>query len=472
MKKTNTPLATEPACKVPLDPGFRPASLATRVHQTVVEDAGGGEPLVIALQRPDGSVSRFETAVLPEGHGQIDKSIQHAERVFKFLLWQRGGCTAFVGGPRSIGDYIASVYTSGGLREFDAYFMGNDVYDREFTVQPCDVSEVPGEVERSRPLGRHLDGCRIGFDLGASDRKVAAVVDGSVVYSEEVVWEPRMATDCDYHYQEIMTALNRAAREMPRVDAVGGSSAGIVVDNQVRVASLFRAVPPEKRGEMREIFTKIQRELRVPLEVVNDGEVTALAASMTLGVNGVLGVALGSSQAAGYVKADGNITSWLNELAFAPVDYGPSAAVDEWSGDRGCGAQYFSQQCVFRLAPLAGIDLPEATPAAQLEAVQEKLESGHSGARQIWESIAVYLGYAIAHYATFYDLKHVLILGRCTSGIGGRIIIDGAHRVLKAEFPELVDRIQLHLPDESSRRVGQSIAAASLPMIVKNGQSL
>ena len=82
----------------------------------------------------------------------------------------------------------------------------------------------------------------------------------------------------------------------------------------------------------------------MPFEVVNDGEVTALAGSMSLGENAMLGIALGTSTAAGYVTPDGNITSWLNELAFVPVDYNPAAPTDEWSGDYGVGAQYFSQQ--------------------------------------------------------------------------------------------------------------------------------
>ena len=43
----------------------------------------------------------------------------------------------------------------------------------------------------------------------------------------------------------------------------------------------------------------------------------------------------------------------------------------------------------------------------------------------------------LAHYADFYDIKHVLILGRCTSGRGGTLILDGAKRCLQAEFPEL-----------------------------------
>jgi hypothetical protein len=79
--------------------------------------------------------------------------------------------------------------------------------------------------------------------------------------------------------------------------------------------------------------------------------------------------------------------------------------------------------------------------------------------------MGVYLGYGLAHYADFYDIKHVLILGRCTSGRGGDLILEGAKEVLRTEFPELAECIHIQLPDEKSRRVGQSIAAASLPIV-------
>jgi predicted NBD/HSP70 family sugar kinase len=325
---------------------------------------------------------------------------------------------------------------------------------------------VPAARETGKPLGRNLNGARIGFDLGASDRKVSAVQDGKVVYSEEVVWEPRVQTDPEYHYREIMSALKTAAGKLSQVDAIGGSSAGIFIDNRPMVASLFRGIPPERFGEVKNLFLRIRDELGVPLEIINDGDVTALAGSMSLEDNGILGIAMGSSEAAGYVDMHGHILGWLNELAFAPVDYSPSAPVEEWSGDMGCGASYFSQQCVFRLAPKAGIEIPTGlTDADRLKFVQEKLEAGHAGAEQIWQSMGVYLGYGLAHYADFYDIKHVLILGRCTSGRGGDLILENAKHVLQTEFPALFERIHIQLPDEKSRRIGQSIAAASLPVL-------
>jgi predicted NBD/HSP70 family sugar kinase len=263
-----------------------------------------------------------------------------------------------------------------------------------------------------------------------------------------------------------MTALKTAASKMERVDAIGGSSAGIYIDNRPKVASLFRGIPRERFGEIRNLFTRIRDELRVPLEVINDGDVTALAGSMSIEDNGILGIALGSSEAAGYVDIHGHITGWLNELAFAPIDYSPNAPIEEWSGDIGCGASYFSQQCVFRLASKAGIEIPsDLIDAEKLKFVQEKLEAGQEEARAIWQSMGVYLGYGLAHYADFYDLKHVLILGRCTSGCGGDLLLSGVREVLNAEFPDLLEKIMLHLPDEKVRRVGQSVAAASLPVI-------
>jgi predicted NBD/HSP70 family sugar kinase len=342
--------------------------------------------------------------------------------------------------------------------------MGEKVYERDFEVIICDVDEMPASHETGKLLGGYLQGARIGFDLGASDRKVSAVVDGEVIYSEEVVWEPRKHSDPTYHAGEIKKALETAASKMPRVDAIGGSSAGVYVENRPMVASLFRAIPEENFDEIKNLFLQIRDEMGVPLEIINDGDVTALAGAMSLEDTGILGVAMGSSEAVGYVNTEGHIMGWLNELAFAPVDYSPNAPVEEWSGDIGCGATYFSQQSVFRLAPAAEIEIPEGiTDAAKLKFVQEKLEAGHEGASQIWQSIGVYLGYTLAHYADFYNLKHVLILGRCTSGHGGDLIIEGAQKVLEREFPELNFHIQL--PDEKSRRVGQSIAAASLPKL-------
>ncbi len=456
----------QPRLIPPLDPDFRPAVLANRAFRQAAADSKVGVPLVLGVERANGELSRFETQVFPTDHPRAAANFMYVERLVKFLLWQRGGWRVYVGGPREIGEYVCACYSPDGARQFDYHFMGGDVYERTFTVTSCAAGEVPPANESGRALGRHLDGCRIGFDLGASDRKVSAVIEGEPVYSEEVVWEPRKQTDPAYHYREIMAALRTAAAKMPRVDAIGGSSAGIYVNNRAMIASLFRGIPKERFGEIKDLFLRIQNEMGVSLEIINDGDVTALAGSMSLEDNGILGIALGSSEAAGYVDMNGHIVSWLSELAFAPIDYRPDGPLDEWSGDIGCGSQYFSQQCVFRLAPQAGITLPaDVTDAEKLKFVQEKLEAGHAGALQIWQSMGYFMGYGVAHYADFYEVKHVLILGRCTSGRGGQLILDGANEVLKVEFPDLARRIHLQLPDEKSRRVGQSIAAASLPQI-------
>ena len=452
----------------PLNPDFHPAALFNRAYRIEIERTGQSQPLVLGVERSDGTCSRFETRVFTDIHPWSTYNNFYIERIVKFLLWQRGGFKVYVGGPHATGEHIRNLYSPTGIRKFDYHFMGGQVYERTFEVILCTPAEVPPSQETGKQLGRHLEGCRIGFDLGASDRKVSAVVDGEVVYSEEVVWEPRKQTDPEYHYREVMDSLETAASKLPRVDSIGGSSAGIYIDNRPMVASLYRGIPKVRFGEIKNLFLRIRDEMGVPLEIINDGDVTALAGSMSLEDNGILGIAMGSSEATGYVDLEGNVMGWLNELAFAPVDYSPTAPLDEWSGDKGCGALYFSQQCVFRLAPQAGIEIPEdVTDAEKLKFVQEKLENGHAGARQIWESMGIFLGYTLAHYADFYDIKHVLILGRCTSGIGGDLLLDGAEKVLRSEFPELAERIHVQLPDEKSRRVGQSIAAASLPVINK-----
>jgi len=395
-----------------------------------------------------------------------DLNLPYAERLAKFLMWQRGGWKLYVGGPVEIADHLRAVYSPTGARAFDYDFMSS-VYERPFTIVHMSPDAVPDSRETTSPLGRHLNGCRVGFDLGASDRKSSAVIDGEAVFSVEVPWDPRNQSDPTYHYEGIMDSIERARAHLPRLDAVGGSAAGVYIGNRVRVASLFRGVPKEVFEErVAGMFIEIGKQLGVPLVVVNDGEVTALAGSMSLEDNPVLGIAMGSSQAAGYVTPEGNITGWLNELAFAPVDYRPNAPIDEWSGDGGCGVQYFSQQGAIRVAESAGmafeagLDLPR-----KLEALQAAMLKGDELARKVYETIGVYLGYAVGHYADFYTLKHILVLGRVTTGPGGDILIEQAQKVLKQEFAELAEQVSLALPDEKSRRVGQSIAAASLPEI-------
>jgi len=454
-----------PRIKPRLHPQFAPAVLADHAFLKMVKESGKAVPLVIGMERGDGSVSVYRTQAFDESHSSAQLNLRYAERTLKMLLWQRGGWRVIVGGPRGVGEHLQHVYSANGPRAFDFDFMGG-VYEHPFTVEVSSPDQIPDASEGSMQIGRHLDGCRIGFDLGATDRKVAAVVDGKSVFSEEIVWDPRNSADPAYHFDEIMAGLKSAASHMPRVDAIGGSSAGVYINNRPRVASLFRGIPKELfDSRATRLFLDLQEAWGgIPFVVVNDGEVTALAGSMSLNDNAVLGIALGSSQAGGYVTAGGGISTWLDELAFVPVDYDPAAPVDEWSGDPGVGAQYFSQQAVFRLAPVAGIQLDEKVgPADQLKAVQALLSNGDERARDIFETIGVYVGYGVAHYADFYELRHVLILGRVTSGDGGSIVLNKAQEVLRAEFPELAEKIELHLPDEKTRRVGQAVAAASLP---------
>ena len=454
-----------PAVVAPLDRGFAPASVYSREYRNKAAE-NGGTALRLALERADGSVSGYETSIVAPSPDTLPATLLYVERIVKFLLWQRGGWKVYVGGPSEIGEHLREAYSPTGRRKFDAEFMGS-VYEHPFEVVITTPDAVPDSKESAMPLGRHLNGCRVGFDLGASDRKASAVIDGEVVYSEEAPWDPRHATDPSYQYDGIMDSIRSAANHLPRLDAVGGSAAGVYINNRVRVGSLYRGIPePDFSEKITPIFLRIRDELGVPMEVVNDGEVTALAGSMSIGDNPVLGIAMGSSEAAGYVNAQGNITGWLNELAFTPIDYRAGAPADEWSGDGGCGVQYFSQVGANRVASGAGMEFEEGMPLPErLVVLQEKMSMGDPLAAQVYETIGTYLGYTLRHYGDFYDLKHVLILGRVTTGQGGEIILNKAREVLRTEFGEFAERVSIALPDEANRRVGQSIAAASLPAI-------
>ena len=449
-----------------LDPKFQPLSLVCRDMREAT--AENGQDLVIGIERTKGNITTYKTRVFCDGTGHDEENFRFVERMTKSLLWVAGGYKIIIAGSEVIGNKIKEAYTDGGLRDFDVHFMER-VYERAFEVEVRPIEDAPENNEAAAPVGRHLDGCRIGFDAGGSDRKVSAVINGESVYSEEVVWFPKINEDPEYHYQGILEAMKTAASHMPRVDAIGVSSAGVYVDNRIMVASLFLKVSDEDfEKKVKNMYIDVAKEIgeNIPIEVANDGDVTALAGAMDLNDNSVLGVAMGTSEAGGYVDPQGNITGWLNELAFVPVDFCEEAMVDEWSGDYGCGVKYFSQDGVIKLAPYAGIELDEnLSPAEKLKVVQGLMKEGDERAAAIYDTIGAYFGYAIAFYTEFYDIKHVLIMGRVTSGEGGVILLERAQEVLDKEFPELAKKINLNIPDENARRVGQSVAAASLPKL-------
>ena len=446
-----------------LDPDFYPLQ---RFNDAFLADAK--KPIGIAVERAGGQMASVRTFI----HGtaeMADADRYYVERLVKTLLWMKGGFRVRVGGDEEICAYLKDTYREGGRQAFDADFMAK-VFEHPFEV--VSVDRLPEPHDEPKAIGGHLDGCRIGFDAGGSDRKVSAVIDGEPVYSEEVVWFPKTTADPDYHYDGIVAALKSAAEHLPRVDAVGVSSAGIYINNRTMNASLFLKVPQELyEKKVKDIYIRAITDTfgpDIPFSVINDGDVTALAGAMSLEANNVLGIAMGTSEAVGFVDPEGRITGWLNELAFVPVDANPAAMEDEWSGDIGCGVKYFSQDGVIKLAPAAGIELDASlSPAEKLKVVQKLMEEGDERAARVYRSIGCYLAHTLYYYNTLYGCENLLLLGRVMSGKGGDVLLDTCKAVLTDEYPALSGKLRLALPDEKFRRVGQSAVAASLPEVVK-----
>lgn len=440
-----------------LDRSFIPLK---KFNDAFLEDAR--VPVSVAVEREGGEFATAHTYIHgTEEYREADQL--YLNKLIKSLLWMKGGFRVFFSGPDAAFDYLKKAYSKDGVQAFD-YTYFSETMGHPFEI--LHVESVPEECSHPRKIGGHMEGCRIGFDAGGSDRKVSAVLNGEPVYSEEVVWFPKLQSDPAYHYDGIVSALKSAAEHLPRVDAVGVSSAGVFINDRTMSASLFEKVPKEQYGKVRDIYIRAIRDTfgDIPYSVINDGDVTALAGALSLNDTNVLGIAMGTSEAGGYVNEDGCITGWLNELAFIPVDADPDGFVDAWSGDRGCGSQYFSQDAVINLAPRAGILLDAAlSPAEKLKVVQRLMEDGDEKAAAIYRSIGVYLAHSLAMYHDAYGFRHVLLLGRVMSGKGGDILLTECRRVLQDEYPGL--SIHIALPDEKFRRVGQSAVAASLPEI-------
>ena len=337
----------------------------------------------------------------------------------------------------------------------------------EVVVVP--FKKMPETTEKLAQVKTVADGNRIGFDLGASDFKISALKKGKVVFSKEFPWDPVNQADPEYHYSKLTAGLKEAAASLGRVDAIGGSTAGVLVGKKLGLASLLRSVKaknPSKFEDGQNMFYRIEKEWGVPFEVYNDGDVTALAGMISMGKDGILGVAMGSSEAVGYVDPKRRMTGRICELAFAPVDFNPCAPKDEWSGDYGVGAMAFSQQAVNWLAIREGFKFPkEMKLPERLKVVQAAMEKGDEKALKVYIQIGRFLAHAIPWYNEFYDYSNMMILGRVTSGLGGNIILETAKTMLKDVYPEWGEKIDIFMPDEKARRLGQSVAAAQIPVI-------
>ena len=446
-----------------LDPGFIPLY---KFNEAFLKTAA--EPFRFAIERNDRQISVTNTFI----HGNTeykDADNYYIERLVKTQLWQKGGFRVFVHGNHRVYQMLEKAYSPHGIRAFDAEFMAA-MYENAFEVIEC--RELPAPFELAKSVGRHYDGCRIGFDAGGSDNKISAVIDGAAVYSKETVWHPKQNADPDYHYRGIVSAFKDAAKHLPRIDTVGISSAGIIANNRVLYAQLFQKVPKDLFDrKSRDVYIRAVKDTfgDIPFEVANDGDVAALAGSIGLDRNSILGVAMGTSVAGGFVDSHGGLPNWMNEIAFMPVDASPAALTDDWTGDAGVAVHYFCQEAVIKLAPYAGIPLETyETPAEKLKAVQTLLDEGSDSAAAIFRTIGCYLGHTAVLYFDIYGAENILLLGRVMSGKGGNIIEETARAILREEYPGI--GVELVLPDEKTRRLGQSVIAASLPEIRKHGE--
>ena len=428
------------------------------------------EGVAIAWEREDGYIFRYDV-MLPKGiHSSMRAGVVHlVERCVKFVLWAAGGWKLYLSGPDWIVKPIAKDYTAKGARKFDYGFF-KDLYGKPFEVVILPYKKMPVTNEREVIVKNNTNGNRIGFDPGASDFKISALKRGKVVFSKEFPWDPRNQPDPEYHYTKLSAGLEEAALALGgKVDAIGGSTAGTLEGKRLGPASLIRAViekAPEKLDAARGIFERIEEEWQCPFEVFNDGDVTALAGAIAMKRAGILGIAMGSSEAAGYINPKGALTGRISELAFAPVDLNPNAAKDEGSGGTGVGAMYFSQQAVDHLARQFGMKFPKAMKLPErLKVVQAAMEKREELALRVYLMIGRYLANAAAWYHEFYDFSNLMILGRVTSGFGGDIILNTARMGLEAVDPLLAEQIDIFMPDEKARRLGQSVAAAHIPTI-------
>merc|ERR1719261_184172 len=222
-----------------------------------------------------------------------------------------------------------------------------------FQVKIVGASKLPKEKNTPQVCGKEANGNRLAFDLGKSDIKTVAIKDGEVLDSAETEWDVTNP-DPQYHFDAIVAAMkktidNAKAKGFGKIQAVGGSATGTVsANNEATWGDIFPNVPPDVyKAQVVDIFKRIAKEVAgdVPLKVINDGEVTALAAVQKIQKGNVLGISMGSSEGGGYANADGNLMGWINELCYIKLDMNPTAPTDPWTDcHRGISHMYLGQR--------------------------------------------------------------------------------------------------------------------------------
>lgn len=477
-------LLSRPKVLAPLDPNFSPLVLGKRQYLAAAK--GCAEKLEWALLREDGC-ARYSLPVFPEGSEDAQASIYLAGVLIQEMIWQRSGGELLLCGPGAICAAVKAAFSIGGAYEHEITIMPNvcGTPEKPFQVKIVSAADLPKAKDTPQKCGKDANGCRLAFDLGKSDLKTVAVKDNEVLYSKETEWDVTNP-DPEYHYAAILSAMNLAKEKLPRVDAIGGSACGpISGNNEARFCDIFPNVPPDVyKAKVVNIFARLSKEVAgdVPLKVINDGEVTAMAAVQKIKAGNVMGLSLGSSVGAGYANADGNLNGWINEMCHTKLDLNPEAPTDPWSNEAhtGISHMYLGQRAATKLVSKIDIDVPahyvyphpgmctikHEDHAQCLKLIQKAMADPQQEpkVRPLYETVGVYLGYALAQYAEFYSIDHVMILGRVSKGTGGDIILDTARKVLEKEFPEL-PTITFHTADDHFKAVGQCIAAAALPTL-------
>jgi len=479
-------LVVEPKVKAPLDSGFAPVVLAKRKYREAAK--GCTDKVCWALPRSDGCACG-ELPVFPEDHVSYQASVILAGVMIQETIWRCGAQKLCLAGPKGICESLKKAYSAGGTYEFEAATMPkcNGEADKVFEVEIVDAGALPAAKDTPQTCGKDANGSRLAFDLGKSDIKTVAIKDGEVLDSMETEWDVTNP-DPQYHFDAIVAAMKgtieRAkAKGFGDIQAVGGSATGTVSgNNEATWCDIFPNVPPDVYKEkVVDIFKRIAKEVAgdVPLKVINDGEVTALAAVQKIGKGKVMGISMGSSEGGGYANADGNLMGWINELCYIKLDMNPKAPTDPWTlgKHRGISHMYLGQRGATKNASKI-TTVPEnyvyphpdmctikhEDHAQCLKLIQKAMADSPEKAGDLYKTCGVYLGYGLAQYSEFYNIEHVMILGRVSKGKGGDLMLETAAKVLETEFPDL-PKITFHTADDHFKAVGQCIAAAALPKI-------
>lgn len=326
----------------------------------------GASPLILRLRCPDGTLRDYALS-LPSWESEAEKDFLRGflcAHVYNLLSAFSGREIRFFcdGAAAALAAEVPACFVRpdglGKVRSIARRICGELRFSTAPLADRVPLSDAENPAQTDLPaslrglIAEAAHGGIVGLDVGGSDIKLAAALDGRLLYTEEYDWNPAASPTAEGITQPILDLL-RAARS--RLEAAGGQldAVGLSFPDIVMGDRIVGGETPKTKGmrenpalDYEQEFAKL-RELKREIlalcapggrcRICNDGSMAAFTAAAELAAGGadadirggVIAHSLGTDLGTGWLLPDGSIPPIPLEMYDLLLDLGsfPAAAL-------------------------------------------------------------------------------------------------------------------------------------------------